>query len=221
MIAETLTPAQATLDTQATLMARLRAETRGPHERVEAAAFSASITGERISRRAYVAQLHAWRTFVNALESALDDRAADHDVLGSVWRPDTQRKTPRLDADLAFLDPDSVGAHPLAQRAAYSYAAHMADAPALALLGHLYVHEGSSLGGLVLRKHLSRALGLSEHGLSFHAGHGRETMARWREFKARMDSAPLSPREQDAVVLAANDAFDRTGEVLVALADLV
>ena len=221
MIAETLTPAQATLDTCAPLMERLRAETRGPHERVEAAVFSAAITHELISARAYVAQLHAWRAFIGALEHTLDARAQTDPLLGAIWRPDTQRKTLRLDADLAHLDPDATGTHPLAQRSAFAYAASLTEASTLSLLGHLYVHEGSALGGLVLRRHLSRALGLDRDGLSFHTGHGRETMAHWRAFTSRMNSALLSRDEQDAVIQAANDAFERTGEVLVALSELV
>ena len=221
MIAETVTPTQATLDTRAPIMERLRAETRGPHERVEAATFSAAITQERISARAYVAQLHAWRVFIGALERALDARAQTDPLLDAIWHPDTQHKTHRLDADLAHLDPDATGTHPIAQRAACAYAASLADASTLTLLGHLYVHEGSALGGLVLRKHLSRTLGLDRDGLAFHAGHGRETMAHWRAFTSRMNAAPLSMAQQDAVIQAANDAFDRTGEVLVALSELV
>ena len=139
MIAETMTPPSATLDPATSLMDRLRAETRGPHERVEAVAFSAAITQERITREAYVAQLHAWRVILGALERALDARASDP-LVAAIWRPHGQRKTPRLDADITHLDPAATGAHPGAQLAALEYADHLAGAPTLALqIGRAHV----------------------------------------------------------------------------------
>ncbi|WP_020399864.1 biliverdin-producing heme oxygenase [Kordiimonas gwangyangensis] len=54
-----------------------------------------------------------------------------------------------------------------------------------ALMGYLYVKEGSGLGGQVISKHLARELGL-EAGVTNHffAGQGTETGAHWRKFLA-------------------------------------
>ena len=52
-----------------------------------------------------------------------------------------------------------------------------------ALVGYLYVKEGSALGGQVISKHLSRELGL-EAGRDNHffAGWGKNTGPHWRRF---------------------------------------
>ena len=54
-----------------------------------------------------------------------------------------------------------------------------------ALIGYLYVKEGSGLGGQVISKHLARELGL-EAGVTnrFFAGNGKETGTNWRKFLA-------------------------------------
>jgi heme oxygenase (biliverdin-IX-beta and delta-forming) len=54
--------------------------------------------------------------------------------------------------------------------------------PASRALGCLYVIEGSTLGGQVLLRHLTRHLAVDAcRGGAFFAGHGEATAARWRQ----------------------------------------
>jgi heme oxygenase len=51
------------------------------------------------------------------------------------------------------------------------------------LLGAMYVMEGSTLGGQLISRHVTRVLGLTEgHGDSFFRGHGDRTGILWKEF---------------------------------------
>lgn len=68
----------------------------------------------------------------------------------------------------------------------------LAQTPAAAL-GSLYVLEGSTLGGKVIARTLSRAAWLPPGGLSYFDPYGERTGAMWRGFKQQ--SRELAPRE--------------------------
>ncbi len=50
-----------------------------------------------------------------------------------------------------------------------------------AAFGALYVLEGSTIGGLIIKKMISEKLG-SEEGMSFFEGYGKKTAERWKVF---------------------------------------
>ncbi len=61
-----------------------------------------------------------------------------------------------------------------------------------ALLGYLYVKQGSTLGGQVISRHLARKLGL-EGGVTNHffAGYGEDTGRQWKIFVQALDDAKI------------------------------
>lgn len=196
------------------IMTRLKQETRGPHERVEALAFSKAVVEERLPLELYVAQLHAYA----ALHDALDRLVAEctDPIVRAIWRDDLD-KTALLARDIATLDPGRELALPNVQESALAYAMHLREVARRfprALLGHLYVTEGSTLGGMVLRKHLIRGLELPDDALHYFTCYGRETMARWRAFSSRMNEHVTAPVDQADVLDAANASFAAIGEVL-------
>lgn len=76
-------------------------------------------------------------------------------------------------------------------------------------LGWLYVAEGSNLGAAVLLKQAAR-LGLDEHfGARHLAGHPEGRARHWRVFTAVLDRIVLTPQQEQAVIEAARQAFDR------------
>ena len=83
----------------------------------------------------------------------------------------------------------------------------LAELPAItsraALLGHLYVKQGSTLGGQVISKHLARQLGLKA-GVDNHffAGYGEETGKEWKAFVTALDAAEVAHVEVVAHALA-------------------
>jgi heme oxygenase len=207
-------------NTTLTVMDRLRNETREDHDATEAIPFSAAMVNRVLPRERFVAHLAAYAIVHDAIETAL--ASADHRTVRAVWRDDL-RKLPLLERDLAFFAADRAAAseHP-AVRVADTYAVELRELgqrDPVALLGHLYVLEGSTLGGTILRGHIKEAYNLDQDGLAYYSPYGNAVMPHWREFKLRMNDAITDPAEQDRVVAAGREAFRHIGTILHALSD--
>jgi hypothetical protein len=90
------------------------------------------------------------------------------------------------------------------------------DSPAR-LFGHLYVLEGSQLGGLVLAQALGRRPELSAGGVRYFAGAGRETKPQFQAFIADLEAALDGARAVSAAVASARSAFEGIEAVLDAV----
>jgi hypothetical protein len=88
----------------------------------------------------------------------------------------------------------------------------------LALLGWLYVLEGSTLGAIVLRPLIARAFLLTgEEGLAYVHSYGPAVHARWAQYQQRMNELRLSSEEREDVVRAAGECFEHLESVFLAL----
>ena len=205
----------------AAIMDRLRDETRSAHDQVEGLPFSERLVEQTLPLASYIAQLHAWHTVHAHLERLLDEHL-DARGLDHVWH-DERRKTPWLTCDIEALDPGAQGMSPRVQAHAKRWCEHLDEAAAqhpLALLGHLYVLEGSTLGGMVLRKHLAEQFDLNEHsGLRYHSAYGRQTAPMWRTFKEAMNRAVVTPGLQAHVIEQACAAFEHVASLLKVLSE--
>lgn len=195
-----------------TVMERLRAGTRGAHDGLEDARFATAMTDGTLPLDRYVGQLAAYRGVLEALEDELS-RTTDPSV-GSVWS-DELRKLHLVDRDLNhFGDTGSA----LAAEAGKDFARAVRDAAAAdprALLGFLYVMEGSTLGGTVLRPHVAKAYRLdSGDGVAYYGSGDRE---RWARLTERMNAALTGPEAQEPVVAAAREAYRHTTAISRAL----
>lgn len=77
-----------------------------------------------------------------------------------------------------------------------------------ACLGVLYVLEGATLGGQILRREIAERLALdADNGAAFLDIYGATTGRRWREFIEYLGSRPMSADERAAVVAAAHSTF--------------
>ncbi|MBS4080982.1 MULTISPECIES: biliverdin-producing heme oxygenase [Pseudomonas] len=75
-------------------------------------------------------------------------------------------------------------------------------------LGILYVLEGATLGGQILRREISARLGLeADNGAAFLDVYGAATGRRWRDFMEYLGSRPMDADERKAVVAAAHTTF--------------
>lgn len=197
------------------LMARLKEDTRQAHERLDHLPYHKALFRQELSLARYASQLVCWHEFVYALELALEDsRCVALRGLNAQRTP----KSPWLHADLEALK-QHLGCLPAPSSSSRRYASYITTLiieESFELLGHLYVMEGSALGGMVLRKQLAAQLPqLSEdHGLRFYSGHGRATMPIWGEFKAAVDGLYLSPAQQASVIQEANRAFSFIEDII-------
>lgn len=190
------------------LMDRLRTETQDRHRQVEAQPFFNALAAKDLPLESYVGLLRALETVYATLEAAAS--AATHPAVTAVWQ-DSMHKLPLLQHDLAYFKQHSLPEMPIATLHALILAQQIrcaASDDAVALLGYLYVFEGSTLGGIVLRSQVEQAFKLKDRsGLAYLSSYDKQITASWREFSRRMNAAHLSASEQDRIVATADRAF--------------
>ncbi|MEO8961995.1 MAG: biliverdin-producing heme oxygenase [Ginsengibacter sp.] len=76
----------------------------------------------------------------------------------------------------------------------------------LQAIGALYVMEGSTLGGRIIRKMVADKLP-NENAFSFFEGYGEKTNDMWKSFKASIDAIVLNNKETNVVIDSANETF--------------
>ncbi|WP_295474636.1 biliverdin-producing heme oxygenase [uncultured Pseudomonas sp.] len=174
----------------------LRARTGPLHTRLEK---RMPFFSSRLDLLLYQRLVRAYYGFYAPLEAAL---------ASSGWVPAgldlaERRKLPALLRDLQALGDDAqVRAQlPLCQ------SLPVIDSQA-ACLGVLYVVEGATLGGQVLRREMHARLGLDEHnGAAFLDVYGRDTGRHWKAFLNLLAVQPFDPLFQHAAALAAESTF--------------
>lgn len=151
----------------------LRYETRSEHEALES---SLDLMRADFSLPDYCDLLRGYRDFYFAFEAFLDEEGRQDSIPAAFYRAD-RRKAQWLQQDLRALKRDD-GARDasgtgFALAELFPTAAHQ--------LGAIYVIEGSMLGGRILSRHFSVALGLTaERGLRFFRGYGDAAAMRWQ-----------------------------------------
>lgn len=182
----------------AMLLAELRRQTRALHARAEQAV---NLPLRLKSLAAYQHLLGRFYGFYVPLEAQLELITAAG-ALGLDWQP--RRKAPLLLRDLMAL-----GATPEAiQRLPQCTRLPSVD-DAVAALGCLYVLEGATLGGQVIRRQVQQQLGLdAERGCAFFTGYAADTGARWSEFCTVLaDFHQRWPAADQQVIAAAAETF--------------
>ncbi|HEU4412573.1 MAG TPA: biliverdin-producing heme oxygenase [Polyangiaceae bacterium] len=198
------------------LMEQLRADTKGPHEALERLPYFEALRQGTLPREAYVNFLRALSLLHEALEDALGMAPG---VTAEVWR-EGMSKVPLLARDLGEIGqgvPEVPQAAARAIALAEQLRARATDDPAWAL-GYLYVLEGSTLGGRLLRRDLERLPGL-EGGIGRHyvSSYGDGTGEHWRAFSSRMNALVLENEVRDRAAAVAREAFEGVAAVVEAL----
>lgn len=177
------------------LSKRLKAETRGAHERLDQA-----ITERKpfASRENYALFLRVQRDFHHDIDALYNDPALDEllpDLAG-------RRRLGQIDRDL--MDVDQA---PAANKAAVFQAGDRLDLARA--LGWLYVAEGSNLGAAFLAKEAA-IIGLTqEFGARHLAGAPEGRGLHWRTFTTALDTIALDKTGEARVIAGATEAFDR------------
>ena len=195
------------------IMQRLKAETSDLHSHAESRTLQKVIATGEVDRAAFSAYLCQLYHVHESLESALDGSRDDHPAIGALATEDRMR-IPDLDRDLAFygVDRDQIAAGDAAQR----FSTQIQEINALdpvALLGALYVLEGSTNGGRFLARALRKSWGLDGDGLAYFDPYGDEQPQRWAAFKQQMDAASFDAAQEDAIVDMAKATFLAIAEV--------
>ena len=135
-------------DDRTSIMQRLKAETSDLHSHAESRTLQRAIAAGEVDRAVFSAYLGQLYQVHQSLESALENSCDEHAAIGALATADRMR-IPDLDRDLEFygVDRDQIAAGDAAKRFASQVQEITTTAP-VALLGALYVLEGSTNGGL-------------------------------------------------------------------------
>lgn len=179
------------------IMAKLGLETSSAHASIERSPPMRAIFAEDYSLEDYRSLLRRLREFYFPFEEKIFCELPANLAEKLAHR----RKTHLLDADLRALGDISASISDVALPALSSFERRM---------GGLYVIEGATLGGQIIRKHLHRHFGSPVAGaLSFYSGYGKQAAQEWRAFGASLGSL-FDKAERDAqneVVAGANATF--------------
>nr|WP_203729666.1 biliverdin-producing heme oxygenase [Streptomyces sp. SID12501] len=198
------------------MVERLRTSTRDWHDALEATPFASAMIAGTLPVERYVGQLAAYRVVLTALEGELSrvtDPSAD-----PVWSADLG-KLPFIEHDLAYFANLGTAPGPWAAEEAEAFAAEIRlraqESDLTALMGYLYVMEGSTLGALFLHPYVTAAYSLpGTEGVAYYTSGDR---ARWARLTARMNQALPDPEVQEQVVEAARVAYRHTAAITGAL----
>lgn len=171
--------------------ARLRAETATAHERLETDLDIFTRVRRMQDRRRLVERFHGLHAGVERALAPSLASLADLDFPG-------RSRLPHLRRDLTALGAASPAALPVCDIGPVVDAAEA--------LGLLYVFEGSTLGGHVIRKRLA-AEGHDADGLSFLDPYGAAVGERWRTFLAVLERETTDPAARAATTRGGRRGF--------------
>ena len=190
------------------IMERLKTETVADHKRLESCPYFAALAEHKLPLECYVNQLKALAIIHGVLESTLAESSCD--PVASVWN-DSLRKRPLLAEDLEFFNPRIEPDYMPAIEAALAMTEKIRirsieDPPAL--LGYLYVFEGSTLGNHMHRPDITAAFHLEGlNGCRYYASYEEQVPEKWRQFKHTMEAALGDANLHDPIISAAHEAF--------------
>lgn len=197
----------------------LKSATWPLHQRAEHHPFQAAIMRGSIPRAGYIAQLEQTLLVHEALEGHLASLRARVPALAAMVQ-DHHFRVPHARADLAALGGSTSPTALAATRAFIAEIGTCAATTPHALIGYLYVLEGSTNGAKFIAKALAKALGITDgRGLSYQDPHGERQRERWTAFKEGLNTLELSDSQRPEVIEAAASLFDWTIAVFDALAE--
>ena len=189
------------------LLSRLREATRPMHDRLEHNHRMAQLLSPDLTLDQYGEVLQRFHALIDPFENHLCNYGSDWDRLG--YPALNRTKTSRLLRDLDWL-----GIQPLST-------AEIPDDAVLAchcfpaLIGSLYVIEGSSMGGRVITRHLQKHLNIQpDSGGAYFFGDGPQAHPHWRTFQNMLENYSSLDYDTDATVAAACDAFSTFDRML-------
>jgi heme oxygenase len=200
-------------DTATSIMQRLRAETSDLHSHAESRVLQREIAKGQVDRQAFVAYLGQLYHVHGALEDALENAGVRHPIIAAMATADRMR-IPDLDRDLAHYGIDPAVIEPGSAAGRFTELVERASTTnPVALLGALYVLEGSTNGGRFLANVLRTSWGVDGEGLSYLDPYGDRQPEQWASFRREMDAASFEGGQQDAVVEMAKRTFEAIAEV--------
>ncbi|MEO7320345.1 MAG: biliverdin-producing heme oxygenase [Nitrosospira sp.] len=179
----------------------LRAATQLHHNAIEN---TIDLMRPDITMADYVGYLCKFYGYYSVLELRLIK--GDLSFCDKALKLDGRRKVERLESDICKLCGwKSLEKIPLCQLSPLI-------SNATDVVGCSYVIEGSTLGALIMYRHLHNCLGVTENnGASFIYGYGESTGAQWKRFVEGIEAMTFDVRQRKACIEAAISTFETMG----------
>jgi heme oxygenase len=180
-------------------LAKLKSETTECHVSLEK---SLDLLRRVETKDAYRTLLARFLTIYEPLEKNLAE-AVEWSRMG--WEFSKRLKTPWLQDDLLALELSA------AQIDALPRCEQLPPCDSFgAVVGCLYVIEGSTLGGQMLAQQFHQMLGITpENGGRFFQGYGEATIVQWREFRTWAEAQAVADSSvEEPAILAARATFE-------------
>jgi len=186
------------LPASAGFLQQLRESTAVLHKQLEATPVSIALLSDTVTQQQYVDYLLKMNEVMAFYEKEILPVTA-----AVVPHIEQRKKQHLLLQDLNYFaiqpkHPEVVTYHPaLPEKIGLAFA-----------LGYMYVIEGSTLGGRVILKHVSKYINVSENaGASFFNGYGADTGVYWKDFLQILTDAATGEAEAAAIIEGAKQAF--------------
>ncbi|MCC6910114.1 MAG: biliverdin-producing heme oxygenase [Phycisphaerales bacterium] len=204
------------MNAQAGIMDRLRSGTAELHKQAESRPLQKQLGAGTLPRAAFAAYMGQLLLVHDCLESCLDAQLerGGHAAFAVAWQS-LARHSENLRQDLVALGLEPHAVAPLPATAALlDELGRWSDTGDLALIGALYVLEGSMNGNRFIAKALQRAWGVeTANGLSYLDPYGEEQRPTWAAFRSRVNAVSFSEDEASAILAGADRMFQAIGEI--------
>ncbi|RDI13384.1 biliverdin-producing heme oxygenase [Flavobacterium sp. AG291] len=186
-----------TLENSTIFLENLRKATSQSHTNLEALPISSSIMNPKVTNAEYALYLDLMHDVVKDAEENIFPALKD-----IVTDLDERNKTHLLEEDLKTLGLTKKDvANPLSDS--------LTNPSKAFAMGVFYVIEGSSLGGRVILKNISAALGHDiENGAAYFGGYGGQTGSYWKNFLAQLTQYESQSNSSEEIIAGADYAFN-------------
>ena len=183
------------------ILEKLRAETRGEHDKLEALGVSEKIMDKSLSLGEYKKLIAVQYLVHKALEDELE--ASGMEALFPALDYEQRKKMPLLEMDVEELD---INREQLLKQNPAGKLPQLIKP--FGLLGSLYVMEGATLGGMVIMKALKKNDNLAPVSHFHYFGcYGANTGPQWKHFLAVLQEEGALPDAHGPIVAAAAQTY--------------
>jgi len=198
---------------RAGLADELKARTKDAHDRAEHHPLQQRIVRGAVDRAEYIRFAASLRHIHAALESAIEavlaGGAGACPPLSRLFR-ERHKRAAYFELDFGAFLSEGDTAPSGAALAMADWIRTLGGSHPVALVGPLYVLEGSTNGGTVIARVLRSRWGLEGPAAALRSidPHGASTRAHWAEFRSDLDALALSREERSAIIEAASETFE-------------
>lgn len=177
---------------------QLRSKTAYSHQLIEQNSVSQSLMSQNVTMIQYAQYLQSMYGFVYGFEKMVFPLLKHYQLL----QIDDRRKSHLIQADLVLLN--QTAAEPYLNDNLFS--THYQTATAA--LGGMYVLEGSTLGGQIISRHLSKVLGDSvTEKTTYLKAYAGQTGSMWKNFLQLLCEAGATTDNKDEIIESAINTF--------------